>query len=168
MSTEEKKVTDQYLTFTLAEEMFALDIAMVSEVLEFQNITKIPRTPKFMRGVINLRGRAIPVVDLRMKFQMGETEKTVDTCIIIVEVDMDGETAVIGALADSVHEVFEMPEEQIEPPPRLGTRIDTDFIRGMGRQDEEFIIVLDINQVFSSEELTLLQDAETGEEGLAA
>ena len=101
--------------------MFALDVAKVREVLDFTTITKIPRTPEFMRGVINLRGNVVPVVDLRLGFGMSKTEKTVNTCIIVVEVELEGESTVIGALADSVEEVIDLEPDQIEPPPRIGT-----------------------------------------------
>jgi purine-binding chemotaxis protein CheW len=144
---------NQYLTFTLERELFALDIASVREVLELVNITRVPRTPDYIRGVINLRGRAVPVVDLKLKFGMGATQRTVNTCIIIVEVSLDGDATVLGALADSVQEVYEMESSQIEPAPRMGTPIKGDFIRGMGKAGEQFIIILDINKVFTSLEL---------------
>jgi len=153
MSDQNVLNDNQYLTFTLEHELFALNIVSVREVLELTNITKVPRTPEFIRGVINLRGRAVPVVDLRMKFGMGKTERTVNTCIIIVEVELDGEAAVLGALADSVQEVYEMEASQIEPAPRMGARIKAEFIRGMGKSGDQFIIILDINKVFSAEEL---------------
>jgi purine-binding chemotaxis protein CheW len=159
MSVAEITDTTQYLTFTLDEEVFALDISKVREVLDFTTVTKVPRTPDFMRGVINLRGGVVPVVDMRAKFGMSKTERTVDTCIIIVEVSLDGETTVIGALADSVQEVFELEPDQIEPPPRIGTYLRTDFIKGMGKRESEFIIILDIDKVFSTDELALVQDA---------
>jgi purine-binding chemotaxis protein CheW len=157
---------NQYLTFTLERELFALDISSVREVLELVNITRVPRTPEYIRGVINLRGRAVPVVDLKLKFGMGETKRTVNTCIIIVEVTLDGESTILGALADSVQEVYEMEASQIEPPPRMGTPIKTDFIRGMGKSGEQFIILLDINKVFTSLELIGLTQTlgETGPE----
>lgn len=144
---------NQYLTFTLDRELFALNIASVREVLELVNITRVPRTPDYIRGVINLRGRAVPVVDLKQKFGLGATERTVNTCIIIVEVSLDGEPTVLGALADSVQEVYEMETGQIEPPPRMGTPIRSEFIRGMGKTGDQFIILLDINKVFTSMEL---------------
>jgi purine-binding chemotaxis protein CheW len=150
---------NQYLTFILDEEVFALEIGKVREVLDFTTVTKVPQTPEFMRGVINLRGSVVPVVDMRLKFGMSKTEKTVNTCIIIAEIELDGETTVLGALADSVQEVLEMDEDQIEPAPKIGTRLKTEFIRGMGRQDERFIILLDIDKVFSTEELALVQEA---------
>lgn len=151
--------TTQYLTFKLAEEVFALDIAKVREVLDFTAITKVPRTPEFMRGVINLRGNVVPVVDMRLKFGMTMTEKTVNTCIIIVEIDLDGDKTVLGALADSVQEVIDLGPDKIEPAPRIGARLRTEFIRGMGKRDEQFIIILDIDKVFSVDELSLVQDA---------
>ncbi len=149
--------TTQYLTFRLDEGVFALDISKVREVLDFSTITKVPRTPEFMRGVINLRGRVVPVVDLRLKFGMNTTENTVNTCIIIVEVNVDGDTIVLGALADSVQEVIELGSENIEPAPKIGTRLRTEFIKGMGQQNERFIIILDIDKVFSLHELAQVQ-----------
>ena len=152
--------TRQYLTFKLADEVFAVDVAKVREILEFNSITKVPQTPEFMRGVINLRGSVVPVMDLRLKFGMPETERTVDSCIIVVEIEYEGETLVLGALADSVQEVFELEPERIEPAPRIGTRLNADFIRGMGRHGEKFIIILDIDRVFGVEELSSLRDAQ--------
>ena len=149
--------TRQYLTFKLGEEVFALEVANVREILEFIPITKVPRTPDFMTGVINLRGSVVPVTDMRLKFGMSETEKTVNTCIIVVEVNIDGEKALLGALVDSVQEVFELEAQQIEPPPRLGLGMKTEFIEGMGKRDNRFVIILDIDKVFSMEELDIAQ-----------
>ena len=140
---------NQYLTFTLGEEVFALDIASVREVLEYTPITKVPRTQEHIRGVINLRGRAVPVVDVRLKFGMSENVRTVDTCIIIVEVTIDGEETLLGALADSVKEVMDLAEADIEPAPRMGTSIRSEFISGIGKHGDAFIIVLDIDKVFA-------------------
>ena len=158
--------TDTYLTFTLEEETFAVEVANVREVLDYTTITRVPRTPDFMRGVINLRGGVVPVVDMRKKFKLPDVEDTVDTCIIVVEVSLDGDTTVIGALADSVQEVFELADDQIEPPPSIGTRLDTDFIRGMGKQGDQFTIILDIDKVFSVDELSLYTDTGTDTEEL--
>jgi len=146
----------QYLTFKLAEETFALDVAKVREILELTSITKVPQTPDYMRGVINLRGSVVPVVDMRLKFGMGMTGQTVNTCIIVVEVTLDGDAIVIGALADSVQEVVEMEPGSIEPPPHIGTRLDTTFIKGMGKIDDHFVMVLDIDMIFSFTELAEL------------
>lgn len=166
MAEAESRNDIQYLTFTLERELFALDIGSVREVLELVNITRVPRTPDYIRGVINLRGRAVPVVDLKRKFGMGATERTVNTCIIIVEVSLDGEDTVLGALADSVQEVYEMESSQIEPPPRMGTPIKAEYIRGMGKAGEQFIIILEIGKVFTSLELAALGQsvAESGAE----
>jgi purine-binding chemotaxis protein CheW len=150
--------TGQYLTFILDEEVFALDITTVREVLDFTKITKVPQTPDFMMGVINLRGSVMPVVDMRLKFGLSKTEPTVNTCIIIVEIELDGETTMLGALVDSVQEVMELDPEHIEPPPRIGTRLNTKFIKGMGKQDERFIIIVEIDKVFSADELAMAQD----------
>ena len=151
--------TRTYLTFTLDEEDFAVDVSNVREVLDFTNVTKVPRTPDFMKGVINLRGSVVPVVDMRLKFGLEEADATVDTCIIVVEVDMEGEATIIGALADSVKEVFELDPNSIEPPPRIGTRLETEFISGMGKYNDDFIIILDINEVFSADELIIFKEA---------
>lgn len=153
MSVEEVMETTQYLTFKLDKEVFALDITKVREVLDFTTVTKVPQTPDFMRGVINLRGSVVPVVDMRLKFGMGITEKTVNTCVVIVEITLDGEATVLGALADSVQEVMDLEPNQIEPAPKIGTRLRTEFIKGMGKRDEHFIIILDIDEVFTSDEL---------------
>lgn len=152
--------TRQYLTFQLAEEIFGVDVSHVREILEFNTVTKVPKTPDYMRGVINLRGSVVPVLDMRLKFGMTMTEKTVNTCIIVVEVSFDGETTIIGALVDSVDEVFELEPDQIEPAPHIGMQLKTEFIKGMGKRDEKFIIILDIDKVFSSEELAAAQGAE--------
>ncbi len=150
--------TSQYLTFKLEDEIFALDISKVREVLDFTAVTKVPQTPDFMLGVINLRGSVVPVVDMRLKFGMTRTEKTVNTCIIIVEIDIEGEITIIGALSDSVQEVLDLEPDQIEPAPRIGTRLKTKFIKGMGKKDEQFIIILDIDKIFSADELAMARD----------
>jgi len=149
--------TSQYLTFKLDQEIYALDITQVREVLDFSEITKVPRMPDFMRGVINLRGGVVPVVDLRLKFGMSRTEKTVDTCVIIIDLRIEGETALLGVLADSVQEVMTMESGQISPPPKIGTRLDTEFIKGMGKKNDEFVIIVDIDKVFSFDEAAILQ-----------
>ena len=149
--------TTQYLTFKLGEEIFAVDVAQVREILDFTVVTKVPQTPEFMRGVINLRGSVVPVVDMRLKFGMQKTEKSVNTCIVVVEVIYDTETLIIGALADSVQEVIELEPGQIEPPPKIGSRLKVEFLKGMGKRDDQFIMILDIDKVFSAEEITAVQ-----------
>ena len=157
MSAVDVAETTQYLTFKLDDETFALDISKVREVLDFTTVTKVPRTPEFMRGVINLRGSVVPVVDLRLKFGMTRTENGVNTCIIITEVTVDGDTTILGCLADSVQEVLDLDPGSIAPAPRIGTKLRTEFIRGMGKRDEHFIIILDIDRVFSSDELAVVR-----------
>jgi len=149
--------TVQYLTFKLSDEIFAIDVSKVREILEFTSITKVPQTPEFMRGVINLRGSVVPVIDLRLNFGMACTEQTVNTCIIVVEVNLEGEVVVLGALADSVQEVVEMEPDKIEPAPHLGTKLNTDFIKGMGKINDDFVMILDIDKVFASEDLAAVQ-----------
>jgi purine-binding chemotaxis protein CheW len=160
MSVIEITETRQYLTFKLGEEVFATDVAKVREVLDFTAITKIPRTPDFMSGVINLRGNVVPVVDLRLCFEMSKTEKTVNTCIVVVEMLLDGDLTMIGALADSVEEVIDLAPDEIEPAPKIGTQIRTDFIKGMGKRDSQFIMILDMDRVFSAEELSAVRGTE--------
>lgn len=152
---------NQLLTFTLDNETFAIDISKIREVLEFSHITKVPQTPDVMKGVINLRGNVVPVIDMRLKFGMEEAEPTVNTCIIIMEIVFDGENIQIGALVDSVNEVLEINPELIEPPPKIGTHLKTEYILGMGKQEEKFIIILNIDKIFSQEEMSLMSQNST-------
>jgi len=149
----------QYLTFSLGGEMFAVGILNVKEIIEYGHLTEIPMMPAFIRGVINLRGSVVPVIDLRLKFGMSKTETTINTCIIVLEILLDSELLVLGALADSVQEVFELEPDQIEPAPKLGTRFRAEFLKGMGKRDDNFLMILDIDKVFSAEELLLVQEA---------
>jgi purine-binding chemotaxis protein CheW len=148
---------DQYLTFTLDDEVFALNIGKVREVLDYLTITKVPRMPEFLRGVINLRGNVVPVIDLRYKLGMGAIEQSVDTCIVIVEIMFDDEMTYMGALADSVKEVIALEPGQISPPPKLGIKIDNEFIKGMGKLDDKFLMILDIDKVLTANELDIAQ-----------
>ena len=150
--------TAQYLTFGLGEEEFALEITKVREVMDYTAITKVPRMPEFLSGVINLRGNVVPVIDLRLKLGMSATKKTADTCIVIMEIEVDGELIDMGALADSVQEVIDLNPAQIEPPPRLGTKLNTEFIQGMGKRDDKFLIILNIDKVLAGDELELIHD----------
>ncbi|MBP7526623.1 MAG: purine-binding chemotaxis protein CheW [Syntrophorhabdaceae bacterium] len=157
----------QYLTFQLEDEIFGLDVSHVREILEFTTVTKVPGTPDYMRGVINLRGSVVPVLDMRLKFGLTQTERTVNTCVVVVEVSFEKENMVIGALVDSVQEVFELEANQIEPAPKIGTHLRTEFIKGMGKRDETFIIILDIAKVFSLEELAGVVEAGGSQPGEA-
>ena len=148
--------TGQYMTFKLGNELFAISVAQVREVLEVSQITRVPTAPPYMRGVVNVRGQATPVVDLRRKFGLPEVEDTVNTRIIVMELELDGEATVLGGVADSVHEVIELEPASIDPPPRIAMRWRTDFIQGMGKRGEDFIIILDVNAVFTSEDMALI------------
>jgi purine-binding chemotaxis protein CheW len=156
---------NQYLTFTLDNEQYAIGVAKVREVLEHTKITKLPRTAMFMKGIINLRGAGVPVIDLRLKFGLPETPITKDTSIIVMEVESQDGNVVVGALADSVHEVVDIEEKAIEPAPRFGTRLAAEFIKGVGKKDDAFIIILDIDKIFNAEEITVLA---TGSEEVAS
>ncbi|MFP4445591.1 MAG: chemotaxis protein CheW [Desulfosudaceae bacterium] len=147
-----------YLTFHLDEELYGLNIHLVREVLEYTPITKVPMTADFMRGVINVRGHVVPVVDLRLKFGLEPAEQTVNTCIIIVELMIEGEPATMGALVDGVQEVLDITPEQIEDPPRLGSKINTRYLQGIAKLPEQFVILLDIQAIFSTEELSMLAE----------
>ncbi len=151
----------QYLTFKLDDESFATEISKVREVLEYTQVTPVPRSPEFMQGVINLRGSVVPVVDLRLQFGMSAVEPTVDSCIIIIEVSIEGTSTVLGALADSVQEVINFKPEQLEPAPSFGTRIDNDFVQHMGKLDDRFVIVLDMNKVFSLDQINRVEKTGT-------
>lgn len=153
--------TSQYMTFKLGAELFAINVAQVREVLEVAQITKVPTAPCYMRGVVNVRGQSTPVVDLRLKFGLPESPDTVHTRIIVMELELDGEATVLGGIADSVHEVIELEPSSINPPPRIAMRWRTDFIQGMGKRGDDFIIILDVNAVFSSEELAVVSEAST-------
>ena len=146
--------TGQYLTFTLGGEVYAIEISKVREVIDFSGVTKLPGTPEYSRGVLNLRGSVVPVIDLHTKFGMGVTKKTVNTCVIIIEVRIEREVAQLGALADSVQEVVDLDEGQIEVPPRIGMNLESSYIQGMGKKGEQFIIILNTNELFSAEMMT--------------
>lgn len=152
--------TSQYLTFKLDNEIYAMDITTVREVLDIIPITKVPQMPDFMCGVINLRGGVVPVVDLRLKFGLVEATSLKDSCIVIIEIVIDEEETILGILVDSVQEVISLEPEQIDPPPRIGTRLKTEFIKGMGKKDPEFIIILETTKVFSAHELAIVQAAD--------
>ncbi|MCV2884735.1 chemotaxis protein CheW [Aestuariibacter sp. AA17] len=150
----------QILTFNLDEDVFALNITDIREVIEVKELTRLPQTPPFMRGVINLRGQVVPVIDLKRKFDIGKTTFTIDTCIIIIEVEIGEELAVLGALADAVQDVIEVPADKIKPPPKIGASVDTNFIFGMamGASEEDFIVILNKQKLFTLKELTLTHD----------
>ena len=151
--------SQQYVTFSLGEELFGVEVSRTREILSLTPVTSVPQTPEYLLGVINLRGQVVPVVDMRLKLGLSAGADTEDTCIIVVDVQVDGEVITVGALADAVREVMDIRSDQIEPPPRLGTRLKTEFINGMGKVDEQFMILLNIDKIFNSDEFAWVQDA---------
>ena len=151
----------QYLTFMLGSEVFAIGILAIKEIIEYGQLTVVPLMPEFIRGVINLRGAVVPVIDLAARFGHKSSEVTMRTCIIIIEVFADDGASVLGVVVDAVNEVLEIQDSQIEPPPAFGAKIRTDFIQGMGKVNGKFVILLDVGNVLSVEELVMLQ--QTGE-----
>ena len=161
----------QYLTFTLAEEMFAIGILSIREILEYGQLTEVPMTPPFIRGVINLRGAVVPVIDLAVRFGRQPREVTKRTCIVIIETAADGtngagQTQQMGIVVDAVSEVLEIPPSEIEPPPAFGARIRIDFIKGMGKIAGKFVVILDVNRILSLNEVAVV--AAMQQEALAA
>jgi purine-binding chemotaxis protein CheW len=157
MSTAKITETARYLTFRLGDELFAINVFKAREVLDLSHITRVPTAPGYLRGLVNVRGKAIPVVDLRSKFGLPQASDTLNTRIIVMELHVDGDCMVVGGLADAVHEVLELEPHEINEPPSLGLRWRTDLILGMGRRNDRFTIILDIEKVFSSEEVGLLE-----------
>lgn len=146
-----------YLTFSLSEETYALEILKVHEIIGMMAVTSVPRTPEFVRGVINLRGKVIPVVDLRLKFGMEGQEDTERTCIIVVQVSAGGQTVTMGVLVDQVAEVVDIKAEQIEPAPTFGTTVEAEFIMAMAKIEEDVVMLLDVDTMLSGGELDLLK-----------
>lgn len=157
----------QYITFKLGDELFAINVGQVREVLDLSLITKVPTAPAYMRGVVNVRGSAIPVVDLRLKFGLPRASDTVNTRILVLELDLGGEATVLGGIADSVHEVIELDASQIKPPPSIAMRWRSEFIAGMGKRGDDFIIILDIAAVFSSDVLALAETSAESDKAAA-
>lgn len=149
--------TESYLTFKLDEELFAINVSKVLEILEVKPITKIPKSPSFMKGVINLRGNILPVIDTRNKFCMPQQDFTIDTCIIVLNINSTSESLLVGAIVDSVQKVIDIPEAAIQPSLSMGAIYREDFINGIGKIDEDFIMILNIDKVFSAEEIAVME-----------
>jgi len=153
----------QYLTFMLGGETYAMGILSIKEIIEYGNITEVPRMPEFIRGVINLRGAVVPVIDLGARFGKHTTNVTRRTCIVIIEVANGEETQDVGVMVDAVNEVLEIAASEIEPAPSFGANIRADFIEGMGKIKGKFVIILNIHQVLSVEEMATLAGVVGGE-----
>ncbi len=149
-----------YLTFRLEKELLALDVSRVREVLDLCAITRVPRSPEFMRGVINLRGTVIPVIDLRHKFGMTKTESTIDARIVVMEIKLDGLETVVGVLTDSVHDVIDIEDNKIDASPETGTRWRREYIKGIGKYNNHFILLLDIDRVFSDSDKVAISESQ--------
>ncbi len=148
----------QFLTFMLSGETYAIGILHIKEIIEYGQVTAVPMMPEFIRGVINLRGRVVPVVDLAARFGQKTTAVGKRTCIVILEIEADSdERQDIGVVVDAVNEVLEIPQEEVEPAPAFGAKIRTDFIQGMGKVSGRFVIILNVNRVLSAEELATLE-----------
>lgn len=156
MTTTDHVDSLQVLSFVLDKDHFAISIDSIQEVIEFKNVTRVPRSPEFMQGVINLRGQVIPVVDLRVLFSMDVSDATLDTCIIITDIAIGGDQCPIGVVADSVKEVVEFDISAIRPAPKIGLSVDNRFIYGMVEQGETLLILLSIQQVFDAEDIQSL------------
>ena len=148
----------QYLTFSVTGEVFGIAIVSIKEIIEYRTTTEVPMMPDFMRGVINLRGRVVPVIDLAVRFGRPRGELTARSCIVIVEAQQEGEQHDLGVVVDAVSAVADIADADIEPPPSFGTRLRSEFITGMGKIGEKFVILLDVNRVLSIDELSTLGD----------
>jgi len=155
---------NQYLAFTLGNETFAMDIRLIKEIIQYGDITEVPLMPEFVRGVINLRGSVVPVLDLSLRFGKACTDITRHTCIVILEVQHGDDIVVLGAIVDQVNEVMEIGSSDIEPAPAFGSNLRSDFISGVGKVGGKFVILLDVNHVLSIDELATLS---AGSEGAA-
>jgi purine-binding chemotaxis protein CheW len=158
MKNTEVEASASYLSFRLEEEAFALHVSKVLEILEVEHITKVPHSPDFMRGVVNLRGNILPVIDTRVKFGLAPSEFTVNTCIVVINILSEGEELVLGALVDAVLEVAELKADDIQTPPKIGNKYKSDFINGMVKRGDGFAMLLDIDRIFSSDELIMLKE----------
>lgn len=146
-------ISKRYLTLTLGSESFAINIDVVREILDYTNITRIPQAPAFMLGVVNVRGVAVPVVDLAQRLGLGAVQRTINTRIVIIEVTHDAVTTAMGALADSVREVLELDDGSIAPPPQMGATGGGECLRGVGSHEGRFILILNIDKVFGTDDI---------------
>ncbi|MFN8208539.1 MAG: chemotaxis protein CheW [Bacteroidales bacterium] len=157
--SETVKKLNSYLTFKLGEELFAANVGKVLNILEMTKVTKVPKAPPYMKGVINLRGSVLPLIDTKIKFDMGETEFSTNTCILVLDINMNGDSVHVGALVDSVQEVIELDDNQLQPPPSIGSRYKSEFIEGMAKVGENFIMILNMDLIFSTDELSILKES---------
>jgi purine-binding chemotaxis protein CheW len=153
----------QFLTFFLGGELFAISILVVKEIIEYGQLTAVPMMPEFIRGVLNLRGQVLPVVDLAARFGRAQSEVARRTCVVIVEMDNDGDKQDVGVVVDSVSAVMDIAASAIQPAPAFGAKIRADFISGMVEVDNRFVIILNVDQVLSIDEMAVLASIEEDE-----
>jgi purine-binding chemotaxis protein CheW len=165
-ATKEIVEQQQYLTFLLADEEYAISILKVKEIIEYTAITKVPKVPSWIRGVINLRGAVVPVIDLAVKFGLEEKPVSKTTCVVIVESEFEGQTTMIGAIADAVSQVMDLTAEDIQPVPEFGTRLKVNYLLGMAQLGKKFALLLDVDKVLSTDELLNLTEVSTMAETL--
>jgi purine-binding chemotaxis protein CheW len=152
-----QETSNQYLTFKLSKDNFAIEILKVREVLDYKEPTAVPRSPEFLVGVINLRGNVVPVVDMRIILGMPQIAVSIESCIIIIEISIFDEAILVGALADSVQEVVDIIDSAIDPPPKIGTKLRTDFLRGIGKVGSQFVMILNMDKILSIKELEMVE-----------
>lgn len=170
MLEQQKKASkiNSYLTFKLGNEEFAAHVGKVLNILAMTKITEVPKSPNYMKGVINLRGAVLPVIDTRIKFGMTPTEYTPSTCIVVMDIELDSESVHVGALVDSVQAVIEIDDAKILPPPSIGNKYRSEFIEGVANIDESFIMILNMDEVFSTDELVVMQETSSESKELVA
>jgi purine-binding chemotaxis protein CheW len=151
--SSDRETLEQYLTFFIGDDEYAVGILRVREIIQYDAVTRVPKTPSWVRGVINLRGSVVPVVDLAVKFGLPESLPTKSTCIVIIETEIEGERAIMGVLADAVSQVVDLPPSEVQAPPTLGTRVRVDYLVGMGRSGKKFVLILDVDKVLSADEV---------------
>ena len=164
MKNEEVTDVNSYLSFKLGKEEFALHVSKVLNILEMTRITEVPKAPVYMKGVINLRGMVLPVIDTRLKFGLTETVATEKTCIVVMELKLENDKVFVGALVDEVLAVLELEENQIQSPPSIGSKYKSEFIYGMAKHDDSFIMLLDMEKAFSDDEIIELKEQAIQEE----
>jgi purine-binding chemotaxis protein CheW len=162
--SKQTNAMETFLSFKLGREVFAASANNVVNILELKPITKVPHAPEYLSGVINLRGQVLPVIDMRIKFGMTPIEPTVDTCIIVLNINIESEEVKLGILVDAVSEVLELEDNQIEPSPTIGTKYKAEFIRGMYKKEESFIMLLNLDLIFTKDELVIVEETATNAE----
>lgn len=152
------ELLQSYLTFQLGDELFAANVKKVLEILEIPRITAVPHAPPYMRGVVNLRGNVMPVINSRQKFGLPDAPDTISSCIVVLDIEMDQQNITLGAVVDAVQEVIEIGDQDIQPAPSIGSKYKSEFVKGMMKLNERFIMILDLDLVFSTDEASIIQN----------